>query len=130
MKSVTTLAALLVVWLSTSTGLLAQSSNYKNINEYSIESLNEGIQSDNPGLRKSSIYMAGLYKINESVNTLVNQLEREKNPSTRVLIALSLYNIGNPKGMEAVKKLSAKDNDKEVKRLSTVLYKQFADISE
>ena len=130
MKSITTLAALLVVWLSTSTGLQAQSSNYKNINEYSIESLNEGIQSDNPGLRKSSIYMAGLYKINESVNTLVNQLEREKNPSTRVLIALSLYNIGNPKGMEAVKKLSAKDNDKEVKRLSTVLYKQFADISE
>lgn len=130
MKSVTTLVVLLVVLISANMGLQAQSSSYKNINDYSLESLKQGIQSDNPGLRKSAIYMAGLYKIDEAVETLVKQLDREKNPSTRVLIALSLYNIGNPHGMDAVKDLAAKDKDNEVKRMSTVLYRQFTDISE
>jgi hypothetical protein len=129
MKSVTTLVVLLTVLLSVQTGLQAQSSNYKNINEYSLESLKKGIQSDNPGLRRSAIYMAGLYKIDEVVETLVDQLDKEKIPSNRVLIALSLYNIGNPEGMEAVKDLAARDKDKEVKRMGTVLYRQFADIN-
>lgn len=130
MKSVTSLVVLLVVLLTAQTGLQAQSSNYKNINDYSLESLKQGIQSDNPGLRKSAIYMAGLYRIEEAVETLVHQLNREKSPSTRVLIALSLYNIGNPDGMEAVKTLASRDKDREVKRMSTVLYRQFADISD
>ena len=129
MKSVTTLVVLLTVLLSVQTGLQAQSSNYKNINEYSLESLKKGIQSDNPGLRRSAIYMAGLYKIDEVVETLVDQLDKEKIPSNRVLIALSLYNIGNPEGMEAVKDLAARDKDKVVKRMGTVLYRQFADIN-
>jgi len=129
MKSVTTLIVLVVLLLSANNGLQAQSVNYKNINGNSIESLKEGIQSDNPGLRKSAIYMAGFYKIDEVVETLTNQLEHEKNPSTRVLIALSLYNIGNHVGMEAVKELAAKDKDNAVKRMSTVLYRQFADIN-
>ncbi len=130
MKSVTTLAVLLVLLLNANTGLQAQSRNYKNINDYSIKSLKQGIQSDNPGLRKSAIYMAGLYRIDEAVETLIEQLEKEKLASTRVLIALSLYNIGNPDGMEAVNKLTMKDKDKEVKRMGTVLYRQFADINE
>ncbi len=130
MKSLTTLVVLLVVLLSANTGLLAQSSNYKNINELSLKSLKQGIQSDNPGLRKSAIYKAGYYKIDEAVETLVEQLEKEQIPSTRVLIALTLYNIGNSDGMEAVKKLTTVDVDKEVKRMGTVLYRQFADISE
>ncbi len=130
MRSVTTLAVLLVLLLNANTGLQAQSNNYKNIKDHSIESLKQGIQSENPGLRKSAIYMAGLYRIDESVETLVEQLEKEKLPSTRVLIALALYNIGNPYGMEAVKKLADKDNDKEVKRMGTVLYREFADINE
>jgi HEAT repeat protein len=130
MKSVTILVVLLAVLLSAQTGLQAQSSNYKNINDYSLESLKKGIQSDNPGLRRSAIYMAGLYRIEEAVETLVAQLEKEKVPSNRVLIALSLYNIGNPDGMEAVKDLAARDKDKEVKRMGTVLYRQFADINQ
>ncbi len=130
MKSVTVLAVLLAVLMISQTGLQAQSSNYKNINEYSLESLKKGIQSDNPGLRKSAIYMAGLYKIDEVVETLVEQLGKEKIPSNRVLIALSLYNIGNTEGMEAVKIMAAGDKDKEVRRMSTVLYRQFADINQ
>ena len=119
MKSVTTLIVLLVITLTAAAGLQAQSSKYKNVTVNSVETLKQGIKSDNPGLRKSSIYMA--------VATLTEQLEKEKNPGIRILIALSLYNIGNSHGMDAVKDLSVNDNDKEVKRMSTVLYREFAD---
>jgi len=130
MKTVTTLVALLVAVLYVNVGLHAQSSNYKNITEYSLETLKQGIQSDNPGLRRSSIYMAGLYKIDEAVETLTEQLEKEENAGTRILIALSLYNIGNPDGMKAVKKLAGEDNNKEVKRMGTVLYREFVTTGE
>jgi HEAT repeat protein len=127
MKSVTTLVVLLVITLMSAADLYAQSSKYENITVNSLETLKQGIRSDNPGLRKSSIYMAGLYKIDEAVETLMEQLDKEKNPGIRVLIALSLYNIGNRNGMDAVKDLSVNDSDKEVKRMSTVLYREFAD---
>jgi HEAT repeat protein len=127
MKSVSTLVIMLLLMLNASAGIQAQSSKYKNISASSLESLKEGIKSDNDGLKRSSIYMAGLYKIDEAVETLTEQLEREKDAGTRILISLSLYNIGDPDGMEAVKKLSFKDSDKEVKRMSTALYKEFAD---
>ncbi len=130
MKTVTTLVILLVIALNANVGLKAQSNKYKNVTEYSLRSLNQGIQSDNQGLRKSAIYLAGIYRIDEAVGTLTEQLSKEKDPGIRVLIALSLYNIGNPDGMEAVKELSRVDNDKEVKRMSTALYRHFIDIKE
>ncbi len=130
MKTVTALVVLLVISLNANIGLQAQSNKYKNITQYSIETLKQGIKSDNPGLSKSSIYMAGLYKIDEAVDALTEQLAKEKNPGTKILIALSLYNIGNPDGMEAVKELAKRDNDKEVKRMGTVLYRQFVNAEE
>jgi len=130
MKTVATLVILLVIALNANVGLKAQSNKYKNVTEYSLQSLNQGIQSDNQGLRKSAIYLAGIYRIDEAVETLTEQLSKEKVPGIKVLIALSLYNIGNPAGMEAVKELSRVDNDNEVKRMSTALYRQFIDIKE
>ena len=130
MKSLTIFVVLFVVVLNANTGLQAQSSKYKNITEYSLETLKQGIRSDNPGLRRSSIYMAGLYKIDEAVEALTEQLEKEDNADTRILIALSLYNIGDPDGMKAVKKLAVSDSDNEVKRMSKVIYREFVSAGE
>lgn len=99
------LMVLSVIAMSLSPELKAQSSNYKNINKNSIATLKEGIHSENRGVRESSIIMAGLYKIEEAVDALTDELNNEKDPDTIVLIALSLYNIGEPRGMEAVKGL-------------------------
>jgi len=124
MKTATmTMLVLLVMALTPDYLINAQSSNYKNINSNSIAALNEGINSDNPGVRRSSIYMAGYYKIDEATDALKKQIKREKNPNTRILIALSLYYIGNPEGMEAVKNISENDSDMKVKRMSTAIYR-------
>ena len=125
MKTVTTLTILLVISLSAEVSLRAQSNKYKNITENSIETLKQGIKSDNTGLRKSSIYMAGFYKIDEAVDILTGQLLVEKDPGIKILIALSLYNIGNPEGVEAIRKLAVKDSNSEVRRMSTILYKEY-----
>jgi HEAT repeat protein len=128
-KKMKTAATLLMVGLfvamTMSQELGAQSSNYKNITKNSIVTLKEGIQSENPGVRKSSIYMAGLYKIEEAVDVLTKEIRTEKDANIKVLIALSLYNIGDPKGMEAVKALSENDQDLRVKRMSTALYQAY-----
>ena len=125
MKTVTILAILLVIALSADVSLQAQSNKYKNVTENSIKTLKQGIKSDNTGLKKSCIYMAGFYKIDEAVEVLTEQLSEEKDPGTKILIALSLYNIGNPEGLEAIKKLAGKDSNSEVRRMSTILYKDY-----
>ena len=69
--------------------------------------------------------MAGFYKIDEAVDILTGQLLVEKDPGIKILIALSLYNIGNPEGVEAIRKLAVKDSNSEVRRMSTILYKEY-----
>ncbi len=128
MKTAATIMMVLsVITMTLSPELNAQGSNYKKINKNSIATLKDGIHSENQGVRKSSIYMAGLYKIENAVDALTDELKTEKDPSTKVLIALSLYNIGDPKGLEAVKDLSENDQNVKVKRMSATLYQAFVD---
>jgi HEAT repeat protein len=103
----------------------AQNSVPVTLNEIHIQNLITGIQSPNEGLKKSSIYLAGKYKVSEVTGILCKQLDGEKNPDTRILIALSLYQINDPAGLEAVKKLSVKDKDSKVRRMSTAIYQAY-----
>lgn len=86
-----------------------------------------GIKSDNLGLRKSSIYFAGKYRIKETVNALLEQLEKEEDPSTKILTALALYKIGAPEGIEAVKNLAANADAGKVKRMANAIYNVYLD---
>lgn len=84
-----------------------------------------GINSHNDGLRKSSIYYAGKYKVVEAVETLSEQLEKEKDPGTRILIALSLYSIGSPEGMTVVLNSAKEDADPRVRRMCGEIYENY-----
>jgi HEAT repeat protein len=115
------LAALLLVMLI-SGSMMAQSGK---INARSIADLKRGIQSENHGVKKSSIYFAGLYEIEESVEALAAQLEKEEDAQVRILIALSLYRIGNEKAISAVEKLAVADKDMKVRKMGTAILNQF-----
>ena len=93
--------------------------------EKAVRSLAIGIESDNAGLKKSCIYFAGFYEIEEVVGTLVEQLKKESDPDTRILIALSLYKIGNKEALEAVEELAKSDYSSKVKRMSSAILNQF-----
>ncbi len=93
--------------------------------EQCIENLGRAITSENDGLRESAIYYAGKYKMVELKKTLIKQLSREKIPSIRILISLSLYQIGDAEGVELVKEIYNKEKEDQVKRMCSDIFKEF-----
>ena len=93
--------------------------------KYALENLIAGIHSENDGVRRNSIYFAGYYKIVETEDALIAQLKNERDPSTRILIALVLYELGSEKGLLEVKDLSQTDEDAKVRRMATHIYNEY-----
>ena len=126
-KSKTTLAAIALFALLFTTALNAQKTITKAElkQKRMISNLVNGINSDNEGLKRSAIYFAGKYKVEEAVDALVDQLEMETSTENKYLISLSLYLIGDEKGIEAVKKVAAFDNDPRAKRLAAAVYYEY-----
>ena len=93
-----------------------------------LKNLENGIQSDNVGLKKSCIYYVGLYKLSKSVDFLVDQLDEEKDPDVRMLIALSLYKVGDEKGFKAIKTMAEKDENPSVRNLCKGICNEFTSI--
>ena len=94
-------------------------------NEHALKNLIAGIQSENDGLKRSSIYFAGKYRIAEVENILINQLQKEENPSTRILISLVLYEMGSIQGLLAVQQLAQNDDNERVRRMATHIYNEY-----
>jgi HEAT repeat protein len=117
-----TLAATLLIGAG-----FAQKNSIKDVtsNKHALENLVAGIHSDNTGLKRSAIYFAGKYRIAESEEALIAQLNEENDPSTRILIALVLYEMGSEEGLLEVKELSLKDEDARVRRMATQIYNEY-----
>ena len=80
-----------------------------------------GIASDNLGLKTNCIYYAGFYEIEGLVKPLAEQLAKETNPNTKVLIALALYKIGTTEAMNAVKTFAKNENDPVVQKIANAM---------
>lgn len=106
------------------TTLVAQkASNGKaSLNEFAIKNLIQGISHENDGVRKASIYYAGKFMVEQTVDALIEQLKNEKYPSYRQSIILSLYIIGNEKGLDAINNAAFTDPDLEVKRMCYAIH--------
>jgi hypothetical protein len=96
---------------------------YNRVN--AIKSLTNGLQSDNVGLRTSSVFMLGELKANESVIDLIRILREDECEEARILAALSLYKIGDARGINAVKQRIRFDNSERVKRNCQLFYQSF-----
>jgi len=97
----------------------------KQFTEQEIGNLLTGIKSENLGLRKSAIYLAGLYGVNETVPTLIEQLKKEGNADVKVLTALVLFRLEDPKGIDAIENLYKNDENARVKRMSKAILDEF-----
>ena len=119
--------ALSLIIVATIGELTAQTNSIKDIteNKYALENLIEGIKSDNNGVKRSSIYFAGKYRIAEAEDVLIEQLDREQNPSNRILIALVLYKLQSVDGILVVKNMAASDSNQKVRRMSTHIYNEY-----
>ena len=92
------------------------------LNDHSISNLKNAIQSDNPGLRKSGIYFAGKYAVDEVSETLLQQLKKEKDPSLKILMVRVLYIFGNYEYMDEIYKLALKDENNRVRKMAAAIY--------
>jgi hypothetical protein len=122
-------AALLVMILLTSTSSFAQTNSVPVkalvVNRTAIGNLIMGIESDNTGLSRSSIYYAGLYRVPEAVKPLLEKMRSESDASTKILIALALFRIGDPEGMDMIESLSVKDPDSRVRRMCSAIFNEY-----
>lgn len=124
----TTRLLTVVLLIAVLTGLVySQKNSIKDVtpNKHALENLVAGIHAENLGVKRSAIYFAGKYRIAETESVLIAQLKEEKDPSTRILIALVLYEMGSEKGLLEVKKLSLNDEDSKVRRMTFQIYNEY-----
>lgn len=90
-----------------------------------IAMLIEGIKSDNIGLMKSAAFLAGKYRVKETVPALIEKLNSNLDDNCKVLIALSLFMIGSEEGIEAVFNLASSQPDSNLNHIYGTIYNEF-----
>lgn len=81
-----------------------------------------GLQSENEGLRISSAYMLGEVKSDLAVIPLLRILKSDNDENARIVAALSLFKIGDARGIYAIKKGMDFDSSERVRELCKKFY--------
>lgn len=116
-KAVLTIALSLILI----SGLTAQKK--ATLTENGIQNLVMAIKSDNDGLKRSGIYFAGYYKIEKTIPVLFEAFSHE-NSKNKILIALSLYQMGKDSCIIRLMELSKNETNYEVKRICNAVVEQ------
>ena len=93
--------------------------------EACIKTLLEGINSDNRGLQAGCTYMLGELCCDRSVIVLLDVLHNNPSEELRILAALSLYKIGDSRGLYAIKQAIRFDESDRVSRLCKKFYSAY-----
>lgn len=80
-------------------------SKYK-ISNNALQSLLMGLKSDNEGVVKSSIILAGNYKIMEAVEALTEIIDSELSFEIKTAAVYSLYQIQNDEALRTLKSIA------------------------
>lgn len=86
------------------------------------ENLLEGVKSANLGLKVSASYYLGERESNDAVIPLLNVLHTDKSCEARIMAALSLFKIGDSRGIYAIKRAAEYDEDERVRRICSIFY--------
>ena len=123
------LATLFAVSLLLPFSQISFSQEIANLNEPAkeacIKTLFEGIKSDNEGLRAGCAYMFGELCCDKAVISLLKILHNNPKEEMRILAALSLYKIGDARGIFAIKQAIKFDESDRVSKLCEGFYKSF-----
>ena len=93
--------------------------------EACYETLQQGLNSDNYGLKAGCAFMAGEIRCQRSVVCLLKILHNNPSDELRILAALSLYKIGDARGIYAIKRAIKYDESKRVQRMCEIFYKAY-----
>lgn len=93
--------------------------------ESCIKTLLEGLQTENRGLQAGCTYMLGELCCDRGVITLLDILHNSPSEELRILAALSLYKIGDSRGIYAIKQSIKYDESDRVSRLCEKFYRAY-----
>ena len=94
--------------------------------EACFKTLQQGINSDNLGLKAGCVYMVGEVECQKSVVCLLRILHSDAPEELRILAALSLYKIGDARGIYAIKQAIKYDGNKRVRRMCEIFYSAYS----
>ena len=126
MKKLAFVSVVLAAFVLFSANLFSQPVPKRSIqmNENQIfENLLIGAKSCNKGLCGSCVYLMGELRSQKSVIPLLSLLHNAECEEIRILAALSLCKIGDPRGIYAVRRAAIFDESERVKRLCSQFYK-------
>ena len=95
------------------------------IQQNTVESLLNGLNSENIGLKSSCAYMIGELQISKAVIPLMKMLRESENEDLRIAAALALYKIGTPMAIYAVKQAIRFDESERVSKHCANFYNDF-----
>lgn len=98
-------------------------SSYDNnkLSKKAVANLVKALMSDNAGLRNSAIDLVRDCELNEVVDALIYTLKNEDSASVKVMAAITLYRIGNPRGTKAVFNSKLWNGNEFMKKINTSL---------
>ena len=95
------------------------------ISQNTILSLENGLKSENLGLKSSCVYMLGKLKVSNAVILLMRILRENENDELRIAAALALYKIGTPMAIHAVKQSIRFDDSERVSKHCASFYYEY-----
>jgi hypothetical protein len=118
-------ATAIIIFLLVISDAFAKPKITSEIKQSTVESLMNGLKSENLGLQNSSVYMIGELKLAKALIPLLKILHSEKNEEIRISAALALYKIGSPIAIYAVKQAVRFDDSERVSKLCASFYNEF-----
>ena len=94
------------------------------------KSLLLGVESENLGLQSSAAYMLGEFCCDEAVIPLLKILHNSPYEEMRIMAALSLYKIGDSRGIFAIRQAIKFDESKRVSKLCDKFYRAYLQAEE
>lgn len=94
------------------------------------KSLLLGVESENLGLQSCAAYMLGEFCCDEAVVPLLKILHNSPYEELRIMAALSLYKIGDSRGIFAIKQAIKFDVSKRVRKLCNNFYRAYLQAEE
>jgi len=124
MKNAITILLIILLTFG-ATDSIAKPETAVKVSQNTIESLMNGLSSENLGLKSSSAYMIGELQLSEAVIPLMRILHQDENAEIRIAAALALYKIGSPIAIHAVKQAIRFDDSERVSKLCTSFYSEY-----
>ena len=84
-----------------------------------------GVKTENLGLKVSASYYLGERKSSSGVIPLMHVLRNDESPEARIMAALSLFKIGDERGIFAVKRAIEFDKNEQVRNMCAIFYQMY-----